>query len=814
MNQRLTFGENQIDPGSEPAALFLLQSEQTIRDGVDSQLFTRLDVEHLRMDQRLAVTQGLVQYAFSQPDVTTNDMAAVRFAIESGNPNLVPRKYDYLAQAIGSVVSDYRTKSSLDKWIGTYAADAVRYQKTIEDQRKKQLEQEQALAAFDIRSRTPEANAAALSFAARSGRDDVEYQPATIAEQAIAFYGQGIEEARNLVAGDASDELVTAFEKANTGRFTAFAQGLMVTAVDGLTNDQANALDGAITTRNPKMAPERSRAALAAVIEMERQTGVDLLSEFGSFVSEWRDGGAKAIELQNKTKALGEAALIDPTVNAIATASVSDANELSNEAFAALGKIANLDEQTREGYRNRINTNLAKAKINSIFGQYVSADDLPLIKGLFDGRTDIDLFDTIGGPIQEARQLAEAAGSTPEVRSHLRSVAESYSQELRAREKFQEELVREVNVTSLGLGDPTSAKDQSIVENYLNQTYFSEGGSFSELLANPASLANPSFQDALTKIKNMRVLPTSLKSAFEGVTQGDFGPNTQVILSHWANVRTRLYNGQDLPSPAAQSLSADERASLDYLLDASTILGTQMLPQIFKAKTDLERGGNFETKVKDFYGATPFEFVSQLTNFELLTDEMQNGLVGAATTLYSLSTIQGLSAKQIRQRLQKVVNETFQDGEGIVFDRGNSDYTIAPISLAAPGREGLFRDYVMEVVDSAFPDNSYVLGIDEEGDSKLFLRPISRPSQGVYAYQVMEYRPIEEGGSRGLVAKDNYVFVSNNDPRFRTKLQFAINGENATADFEASKRRVIPVKPTFGGGDAMQALEMLEPTLQ
>ena len=807
--------------GPTIANALIESSNATVEDGVSSGLFDRAATSQNARAQALSVSYGLIQYAVNNTE-DPETLALLQHAIGTQNPALVPAGFEYVAEALRGFSSDFQALADIESFSDGLISDRIQYANVIREREIADINRQEALSIFDMEQGTAGSTATATSFGANPA-----ISTGAVAQRAAYFYGDATAQARAATASGRTD-LANSIIANRDAVFGGYVQGLHLRAVQGLTPDQTNQLEAAVMAQNASLAPTpESQRAVAALLQLGRNTDYNIVEDFPPFIGSYRDSAADFVAAQNEAAAFTEFQALEPAIVDIRLQRGENIDASIAAAVEAVNGIDSLAENVRSNALAEIQFRGGQAYVSQFFEsnpndtQIASAAAFLEGSGITEGLTQnqVDL-------LNQARTLGADSGREANLRTHFNTVENSVRQ-LRRQEDERLQQFQDANrIFRLGAGDPTSVGDRRIVDERIQASFASQlqaAGyqSLGEMFADPMALQNPEMRPILEAVNSMNVLPESLQNAFVSLANGSFvGGSPATLISHYTNYRTYSYGGVVMDNPMMRGLTEEQRATLDFLADAAPIIGSdnQSFADLYTARSRLLNDTHFEDRAKTFFGSTPYEFVRRLDGADSLSASALRGMEAAAVSLYALSAERGLDVGAIRQRLERQIERTYPDGGGIVFAPDMSSRTRAPLSYAAPGNEDVMVNYIIRRLTEA-GISSPRLGVTSIGSSRAmslsdlqnelrrsrvdgalpnegnqyFLQPIGVPTSGFVQYQVMERLPLEQGTRRSVmetvtlemdgdvVQVTRPMIISNRDPMFLLMLNNKANQRNQDA---------------------------------
>jgi hypothetical protein len=799
----------------------IAQVQNTIKDGVDSGLFDSQASLNMGEAGQLAQARGLLRYAITQ---TTNPdkLKLLQHAVGTQNAGAVPQEFSYIADAMKSIGSNYSALSQLEQFSDGLLSDSIQAAQVVQDQELRSLEAENAISIFDMQQSMP----AALSKATSQGRNS--FVPTnTVAVQAISSYTKLTNESRNaLVSGNKtlSEQLI----KNRDDLLSAHVEGLMLRAVKGLTKKQTEQLEKAIFSRTTLGAPDTSKPSLEALIKINNEVNPKVLDEFLPFIGSYRDAAGKYVEAEKKANAALSASTFDESIDNLDKLRGSDLLSGVQSLTDTFSLIDDLDESLRQEYIKEIQLRGAQASINEFFEANPSKETAIDAKAYLDGAAPTsNLNDRHLELLKQASNYAKTSKTESTVREHFNRGASVNSSRIDQAKKNRQYYENEQRLRQRQL-DPTSITDQKFVDDFLTKNFADvlQGEPLSTFWSNAEAQQTERGQVLLNAIAGLNTMPYSLQESLSSFASGNFlGGSPVALLSQYTGYREYEYMGTTMRSPMMQGLDESQVAVLDYLADASRLIGSdpQFLSRAFAAKSELERNPRYKENVEAFLGTNLDDYVSQISGIQDAPLSAYNGMKAATLDLMGVSHATGLNIKELTKRLERQLNASYPSGEGIVLGPNGSARTAAPISYAAPKNEDLFKDYIINQVTKAQP-NAEPPELGLKGDSRegaimsairltaqviatgtapkgnIFLKPIGVPTRGQVQYAVFRITSPEEGGYEQVyteIVEEGQsirapLILSNKDKPFLDMVSKRTNRESKDAIASGTTKYAIP----------------------
>ena len=795
------YGPEQLNGPTQTQAV-IASASQSVTDGGNAKLFDPATVNNMNTKTRVAVARGLIRYAAGQSN-DPESLTMLQHAIGTQNPNLVPKEFSYVAEALSGFGGDYRTLASLEKFSDGLLSDQVQYAKVVEAQEQERQEAEVAARIRSIGAEIPLVSASTQ---------------ATIldAKSNVIASGGSLSRAyfQETAAANAepSDDLREALIEQRDAKFSAGVEAIQIRTLRGLNKQELVELTAAIDERDVTLAPESARPGLTALMRLNDKVDPTILS--GLRTAAGKDNRGK-LQTQIDAAAASEQAMSLDIESIGATADIEAA---TNSVLGELGKIKNLDDGLSKGLRKTIGTRASTSFIGRFFGTNPTEAQISEAKQLLEGG-DADLSVLTAGQADAIRSAASYANGVENI-SAARTSFNTQASTVRDRIRRTEEQAQRSEALfkiKNGAGSPKNKEDRELIEEDLERRYAEElgGRSLAQVWADPSSLADENILPILGEIADAHVMPESLNDALSALASGSFrGQIPTALISHYRNFRDYNVGTTVVGNPMMDALSMSERTVLDYLADAAPIMGSdapERIAQMFSVADQYHEDPMMQAKIKSFFGDQSIEdVIVNLDGFEDVPPAAYNGLKAAALSLYAVSRAEGLSSGQVVKRLEKQIDRTYPDGEGVVFSPSGTTRTRHALSKTVAGNESIFIDRVSELVAQTNPgigefyvgdirSDMRAAGFETEGYIKtIYLQPIREQANGEVYYVVKQRRALEDGGDFVLTRPIRYegeevlapLYVSTQDPVFLMKLNMK-NAEKVLKGLSDKDERML-----------------------
>jgi hypothetical protein len=755
-------------------------SNVVVEDSVQSGLFDPSAINVNNRDQALSVAYGYIEYA-SRNINDPETLELLQHAIGTQDPNAVPAGYEYIADAMRGFGSDYEALSDMESMADGLLADRREYVGVLRQREIDEMERQEAISIFNMNEGTAASVASASSMAS-----DPAFQAGAVAQRALQAYQSATAEAQSYIASGRTDLSNSVIENRNS-ILNGYIEGLHLRAVSGLDRDQTEQLEAAIMASNPRLAPtEESRSALTALLSISRSTDYNVIEDMPPFIGSYRDGAARFVDSEQAATAYNNFRQnVERDIFDIRLQRGENIDSAIASSIVAVRGIENLDPNVAENAINEIQYRGGQALISQFLEGNPTETQIAAAANVLEGGDITDgLTQNQVNLLTAARDLGASSGKEANLRTHFNTVSGSVRELRRQEEARLEEFQSVDRIFNQGAGDPTSVSDRRLVEERFQSSFATQlqaAGyqSLGQMFADPAALQNEEVRPILEAVNRMNVMPESLHNLFVSLSNGSFvGNSPTTLISHYTNYRDYTYGGIVMDNPMMSSLTEEQRTTLNFLADASPILGSdnQALADLYTSRSRMRNDPNFSDKAETFFGSSPYEFVRNLDGASNLSASALRGMEAAAVSLFALSSERGMSAEAVQDQLERQLERSYPDGGGIVFGPNMSPRTRAPLSYAAPNNENIMQDYVIRRLTEAGVTNPRLglggqgalaatgraiggavmsaVGIDTNqsiGGGRYFLQPIGTPTRGFVQYQVVELLPAEQGGRRPVM---------------------------------------------------------------
>lgn len=783
---------------------------QSARDGAAAGILKPNVEATTRKAIQSAKARGILRAVTKSID-NPSDLVKISAAIGTGNPNLLPPGYDNIGAVISGFGADYSSLAEFEAFAAGILDDQLQFANLAQ---KEELDAAKAMAdaaIFNINAGTP-------SLAFGDEQIGFRFSPATAAAYADNIYRLSNAQIQSLLNNGRKDEADALIAQRDT-RVKATLAGIIEQGLTSqpLTAEQTQQLEAAIFDRNPAKAPTAASArALEAVLQM-RVLVPDALDDFLKVTGEYRDAPAKYNERIQKAQADAALMQMQPSIVGLNTQRGANIATEFNRIVADLNAL-NLKPEDRE----RAFKDAALNAGHGFVAEFAAnASDFELEQGfaLLTGGNFTGLSPSQQALLSSAREYYDQADNRS-------AVTTNYNDQAGARRSLLSEIEKRSNDARnqfdayLGLGDPSSERNQKYAEDYITANYASviAGQTLTQILSNSAEFSKPKYRPMLNEIARMGNPPKAIVDILKSTSTGTLsGEALAAGISHWRALRTKTdpVTGSSYVSPLSSALSMQERTKLDLLSEYGRQVGDD--PQAIRDAVAAVR--QYETDPRFKEAAEKIDdMVMSIDGIQDIPQSVYAQVKASALVYSAFGGVFNLDEGQIKARLKEQIDLVAPDGGGIVLSQSYGRRSVAALSKTVGENQDAFLGVVRSRIETLRPftadgyelrTNAYAIGdistietgekLAEAGESPLigrldsvFLRPTmsggmaTRPDpvtgepQRFASYQVMMNRPIDEGGPQPLYVisideegnRQAIPFIMNSDdPLFRMKVE-------------------------------------------
>ena len=618
-------------------------------------------------------------------------------------------------------------------------------------------------------------------------------------------------------AGDT--ELADLYTDQRNLAFDSAINRMAFAAVQGLSTDDTNDVFDALSSDNPEdeinalkdnniISDKAANAFIAAIRAGENHgRALDVKATLESAINGHRSEGAAGVDAD-------EQRAVDSLVGSITTdieAMATDGRVGSfDDIESSIGTLSALDPDAAKTLTQSLNGVAGRTRLDQFFSNHRMSDEqVILARRVLQGASQESLnMDTaaVGDflspqqlvELQQIRTYAEGSANSGEIlRTQFNGLRDARADIQREAIALQEKRDLGQQIRS-GLASPSDLDARTEYDSMLNEQY----GDVSSLWAQTDSVSDPTMRLVLNDVNRTGILPESLQQTFASVANGEFRVgDVNAVLSHYVNLRTYQFEGQEMDSPAIRGLNEGQRATLNYLvnvIDTEGNVSSDRMAGIFNRRQDFLTDERVQRRVETVLEQPLNDFIYSLDSINEIPASGVDALRNSA--LQQIAVAGGnISARAVRDSLERQIKRSYPDGGGYVRNSGGGDNTLYPISLASGGREVLFKEHVNNVVAEVSGVTNATLGgdrrvVESRGyiapEASTYLVPLRANSEtGEISYIVKMSRSIGDGGDVTLnrtIVEDGVsvlapIIISNRDPAFVAAVNRAEAAENAVS---------------------------------
>ena len=558
------------------------------------------------------------------------------------------------------------------------------------------------------------------------------------------------------------------------------------------------------------MAPEGTQDVVASLLRLSGSVGPEVIDSFTSEVRSFKEGPAKFNLLQDRVAA--ESVAQSEIMPAIKQISFTAVGQTANSVVSVLEQIdglEGLDPKMASDMKTEAYYNASLAATSAFFGTNPTEGQMESAMGYIQTGTVGNLTINQQALLDRAREYNAESGRTSNLRTYVNERSSAVIEQ-RNRDAREAQRQKTVSNISIGLGNPGDESDRGAYSDALEAKFELNGQTLGEVLLS----GSPESIEILNDIKQTNMLPQELHDAFSSFASGgmmqQFSP---VILSHWRNLRTSATaSGQQILSPAVEALGADKIAVLDAMSEYGRVFGDSA-DAMSEAFAPLQRYNSdkfYRESVNSMFGEEEDSLDLFVQSIDGISDAPASAYQGFRAAAIQLAAIANKSPAQIKDQLERQIEETYPDGDNVVYGTSMNSRSPAALSRIIPGNERLFMSFVREqVLDSGMigPDQpatfeTFMISPSEDGrviqstrsrrSSELFLQPISSPIRGNTDYRVMRFKKDAPLGREVVMREQNGTMipfiVSTSDPRFISRVESSRKASAQQAIDQAESR--------------------------
>lgn len=606
--------------------------------------------------------------------------------------------------------------------------------------------------------------------------------------QTITDYNEaGLSDAAQAASKEISEEAMS------------LAQGLFTTAIKDLTPTQVEDVQHALTTGTLNRVPQGS---VASVVEIFRlfQFNPEIKDKLYSRANSWKEGGGSSNA--NMLKIANEVATIQ-TSNAANqelvpyVASITGETNLTtvqNRAASVVTAINTVYKKLPESQGNSIRdlaaANSATAFLNAFIGTNPTVDQINSFIPVFNGSKDFGSLTPQQQSLIEGA-VAYASGinniGTKDQRNPLvtdfGTILNKRKNDLALVEQQRKEAVFTSNVIA-GLEPVTDKSSKALDQVFSNYI----GGDFRVLASQSGWSTTVEGQQIINTMMQSNQFGEVMTDRFTALANGNLA-NFEDTLSVWSNVKERFFAGSVVPTAGATALDGKTVAMLNYLENATTVLGynPEDVSRILSNRLELQNDPNAKIKFQNWSNTGKVEegrrTVSVSVRDRILSidglHDIPNHAIDAAEAMFIEQGMLALSDPNNPLSYTKALDiiaedmrKRFVETDGFVQPIGGSNRTDATIAQAAPNYPDEFLSFVSRKISNALNVDNPVISADTDDVGAYFLEPLSNMQNGVVTYMVHERLSLNDGLSRPVAYKVNEfdfspLIIKNTDLEWR-----------------------------------------------
>ena len=628
----------------------------------------------------------------------------------------------------------------------------------------------------------------------------------------------------------------------------ALAQGLLTIAIKDLTSDEVDFLQKALTIGDPNIAPESSKGSLIEILRLV-QFNPEIKDKLFSRANSWKERGASANdqmvqfakEVAIKQASIAASQTLVPYADSIRTE--TDLNVVQDRAVSVVAAMntgyPDLPEEERNAIKDIAAANSATAFLNAFIGTNPTVDQINSFIPVFNGSKDVGtLTPQQQSLIQGA--IAYASGTnnigTKDQRNPLvtdfGTILNKRKSDLKAFELQQKEMEFASSVLS-GNEPVTDRSSKALDEQFSNYLQ----SDFRIFASQEGWSTSPEGQAIISTMMQSNQFGEVMTDRFTALANGSMA-NFEDTLSVWSNVKERIFAGSVVPTAGAVALDGKTVAMLNYLENATTVLGyrPEDVSRIISNRLELQNDPNAKIKFQTWSNTGQVE-EGRRTKTVTVRDRIlsidglhniPNHAIDAAEAMFIEQGMLALSDPDGALTYTKALNiiaedmrKRFVETDGYVQPIGGSSRTDATIAQAAPNYPDEFLSFVSRKISNALKVDNPVISSDPEDVGAYFLEPLSNMQNGIVTYMVHERLSLNDGLSKPVTFKINEfdtspLIIKNSDLEWKefvkaeTKNQLR-NTLKAAATAKASASKIQDMRTKRMTVQELENLDSVEP---
>ena len=498
-----------------------------------------------------------------------------------------------------------------------------------------------------------------------------------------------------------------------------------------------------------------------------------------------------------------------------------------------------LPEEERNAIKDIAAANSATAFLNAFIGTNPTVDQINSFIPVFNGSKDVGtLTPQQQSLIQGA--IAYASGTnnigTKDQRNPLvtdfGTILNKRKSDLKAFELQQKEMEFASSVLS-GNEPVTDRSSKALDEQFSNYLQ----SDFRIFASQEGWSTSPEGQAIISTMMQSNQFGEVMTDRFTALANGSMA-NFEDTLSVWSNVKERIFAGSVVPTAGAVALDGKTVAMLNYLENATTVLGyrPEDVSRIISNRLELQNDPNAKIKFQTWSNTGQVE-EGRRTKTVTVRDRIlsidglhniPNHAIDAAEAMFIEQGMLALSDPDGALTYTKALNiiaedmrKRFVETDGYVQPIGGSSRTDATIAQAAPNYPDEFLSFVSRKISNALKVDNPVISSDPEDVGAYFLEPLSNMQNGIVTYMVHERLSLNDGLSKPVTFKINEfdtspLIIKNSDLEWKefvkaeTKNQLR-NTLKAAATAKASASKIQDMRRKRMTVQELENLDSVEP---
>lgn len=790
--------------GSMTQAEFISESANVaMNDASEAGLINADEVQHMNFKQRMAIARGAIRHVSGTVE-SSEDLRLIQYAIGSQDISAIPDQYQFLKDALSTIAQTPSSLAQIEKFSDNLLADRVQLVQITEQRAQAEIEAAETARVFDLSQEQVTVDAGARTVAA-----DPKYSSNNVANVASVSYSSATNRARDALLAGNEDESKQIIANRDS-KLAATVDGLALRALSGLTPDQATQLEAAVVQGQPSMAPEGTQDVVASLLRLSGSVGPEVIESFTGEIRSFKEGPAKFNQLQDRVAAESVAqSEIMPAINQISLAGVGQAANSLVSVLDQIDQLEGLDPKMAKDMKQEAYYKASLSATSAFFGTNPTEEQMESAMSYIQTGEAGSLTLSQQALLDRAREYNGESGRTANLRTYVNERSSALNEQRNRVEREAQRQEKFANI-SMGMGNPANAADRGAYSDALETKFDLNGQTLGEILLSGSSES----VEIIADIQRTNMLPQELHDAFVSFASGgmmqQFSP---VILSHWRNLRTSATaSGQQILSPAVEALGADKIAVLDAMSEYGRVFGDSA-DAMSEAFAPLQRYNSdklYRESVNSMFGEEEDSLDLFVQSIDGIGNAPASAYQGFRAAAIQLAAIGNKSPAQIKDQLERQIEETYPDGDNVVYGTSMNSRSPAALSRIIPGNERLFMSFVREqVLDSGMigPDQpatfeTFMISPSEDGrviqstrsrrSSELFLQPISSPIRGNTDYRVMRFNKDAPLGREVVMREQNGAMipfiVSTSDPRFVAKVNSFYDAADQQAKDQAESR--------------------------